>query len=110
MTEKMRPLRAAGAGLLGLAALLLPEVRSQLDFGESLESSKCSFGNFQDRVNEVEAACCAAGKWTTSCYSSAGRSAFFPHSVHAGAARLDAHCCGPLPAPARTPALSLNEA
>ena len=46
-------LRAAGAGLLGLAALLLPEVRSQLDFGESLESSKCSFANFQDRVNEV---------------------------------------------------------
>jgi hypothetical protein len=46
---------------------------AQLDFGESLESKKCSFANFQARVNEIEAACCTAagscqnGEAPTSC-------------------------------------------
>ena len=53
----LRPLFLIGTAL----ANLLGPCSAQLDFGESLESDKCSFANFQARVDEVEAACCGAG-------------------------------------------------
>ena len=46
----------------GLSVLATGTVRAQLDFGESLESNKCSFRNFQQRVDEVETACCSSGQ------------------------------------------------
>ena len=50
---------AAAAALLTLTALLLAArpARAQLDFGESLESNKCSFTNFQARRVLVNMSC-----------------------------------------------------
>ena len=42
----MGSISAVGLGVLGLAWA----VQAQLDFGESLESDKCSFRNFQQRT------------------------------------------------------------
>ena len=46
-------MRTAFFLLVGIVANLLSPTSSQLDFGESLESEKCSFANFQTRVDEV---------------------------------------------------------
>jgi hypothetical protein len=45
-------------GRLVACAVQLAVAGAQLDFGESLESSRCSFSNFQARVNTMEKACC----------------------------------------------------
>ena len=42
---------------LGALGLLLAPIGAQLNFGETLQSSQCSFANFQVRVDAVEAAC-----------------------------------------------------